>query len=550
MPYPTQDQGDLLILSLPSNVDLNILADSFVTFIEEEIETLGADVVFTDEPFAWKEVADCQFDEMCASFLAIAGEGPFLQAVWADGRIGIVSATGALLQDDWDRLIEKLRGAQARICDASAWRILKAPRQTTDAAEPAAPLSPLSPADRGQPILASIAQRDAVLRAHAREDGRHGVVAMRPIVLPMPDAEALEATFEALQARHDILNMTFDQMQGLDYIQLSESTGVPFAIVSALRPFRNIDIIAAERTRVLAERPLSDQSLWHAELIQDRSQGIVIAVLSEAIADLRTTELLRAEIIRFYEAVRAGLDPALEWPAPALHYTDYAASEPGFSEACDWWQQFVPDLVSTPEEPVCAPVAPVETFEHHLAPEMLEQLVPVAEATGTTVQTLVLAAFLKTMSEFEAAPLDWVLLALHDRRPSGLEEMLGPFAFDCPIWLGDMHARITPSGLQHRLNDTKAEGAAPLSYLAEVLPEKIPARIRHAFDWRDRAVLVRAPEAAPDVSLCIAQTDHAVHLQWSVRSDYASAAVTQVLAQDFLRHLDTAIRLQDFTFRP
>ncbi len=550
MSNPPQSQGDLLILSVPTHVDLNLLADAFVTFIEEEMEALGPGVVFNDEPFAWKEVSECQFDEMCAAFLEKAGQGPFLQAVWAEGRLGIVAATDVLAQSDWDRLVGKLTGSQCGPVDPAEWRIIEAPGQPAESAQETTSVAPLPRADRHGPLPASVIQRIVVAVSRQRVGGRHGVVAMRPIVLPMPDAAALEATFQALQARHDILQMSFVSIDGLDHICLSPGMALPFDTIAALRPFRNIDIIAAERTRVLAERPLSDQLLWCAELVQDSSQGIVIAVLSDAIADPCTTDLLRADILRFYEAFCAGLNPQMDWPAPKLQYTDYAAGETGFPEACDWWRALLPELCMTRDQTETAPVAAVEIFEHHLAPEMLEQLQPVAEATGSTVQTLVLAMFLKTLSELEVAPLDWVLVAMHDRRPAGLEEMLGPFAFECPIWLGDMRERITPSGLQLRLNETRAAGAAPLAYLATELPRLVPQRVRHQFDWRDGAVLVRPSESAADVTLSVAQTETAVHLQWAVRVDDPLGATAQLLAQNFLRHLDMAIRVQDFTVQP
>ncbi|MCC5960634.1 MAG: hypothetical protein JJU08_14985 [Rhodobacteraceae bacterium] len=541
VPDTTQgyDLSGLLVLAVPPDADRYLLLDALMTFVENAVEALDEAPALASERVAWIEVRPDEFELNCAVCVGAAGRGMLVHAVLTEGKLAVFADALALDTTDWDRLITCLCAARAGGGGDQDWHVLQRPA-TGRVSKRVRPLARLW-ADRLLPIRASIEQRAQLAVSREMPGGRHPVIAMRPIHLTKPDQEALRATFETLQERHEILHMTFPVVNGQDYICLTDSMKIPFEIDVCPDPLDDLEGIGLAHSMALSRQGFENLLPWRARLVMHGDKGVLCCVFSEAITDLQSAEILRTEIIQFYKRFLSGANPEARWPEPAFHYTDYAAAEHERPK-----HQLTPlGAVSRREADALtsdlAYAAPVMRTIQDLKPDMQKRLESFALRHGIALRTVILDAFLATLNDVTNTWPSWIQIAIHDRRPIGAGLVPGPFSMDCLMWLGSDSAHCDLVKLQARLSRVLAQDGSTL----EDTDSQAPALMRNTRIYRyDGAGSLRVLPptfARAAVSLSLIRTDTELLLEWLIREDDPLSRNPDILIRSLSKQINAIL---------
>jgi len=101
---PESETRNALLVEVQGPIDLDELADAFVTFAEASFETRSVEYAAIDEAFSWSEVTAKQFNDVYANLASSTKNGPWLQAIWAEGVFCVLAQPGSLTKAEWEEL--------------------------------------------------------------------------------------------------------------------------------------------------------------------------------------------------------------------------------------------------------------------------------------------------------------------------------------------------------------------------------------------------------------------------------------------------------------
>ncbi|MDT3777027.1 amino acid adenylation domain-containing protein [Nitrospira sp. MA-1] len=182
------------------------------------------------------------------------------------------------------------------------------------------------PVPRTGPLPLSFAQQRLWFLAQLESDSWFYNLSFGIRVTGPLDAGALQASFDAVARRHDMLRTIFTVSNGRPSQVIEESLPTPFACIviappSGIETEQKVQRVVAEEARHVFK--MEGSLLWRARLFQLNEQDHVLMVtLHHAIADGWSLNLLLADMISSYVALRTGQPSPLH--APRLQYADYA----------------------------------------------------------------------------------------------------------------------------------------------------------------------------------------------------------------------------------
>ncbi|MFK7878066.1 MAG: hypothetical protein AB8B71_20235 [Paracoccaceae bacterium] len=482
-------------------MDVDLLADAFVTFAEELFDHVADNVA--KETFSWTEVTHDEFDQACQRLLQNPDRA-YLNGVWADGKLGVVALPGHLTRAQRTDLFEELIVSQSSLeLSEHNWQMVETPIWTWPIA------------DRRQPILATSEQLTYLHLGALQEDGKQPTVVMPRIFLDSPNVEAFEAAFEVLQERHEILHMSFVEATGQTFIRLQDELDFQFSSRRANRLGRKIEQLASRTEVKLAASLKTTGPLWAAALIQRGPKAVVVCVLSEAIADPNTAVLLREEILELYAWFKDGPKDDPKYAGPKMQFVDIATAGRDRSQALTWWDT-LQIQTAQPDEHKLSEAAPVVSWQHSISPELSTRI----EDHNNTAQSLLFYAFLECLNCVDEPKPAWVLTRSYTQRPKQFPQVLGQFSLDVPIWLGDLSKRTNLNTISLRLAETLDRGALSAADLAKLLPNSLPARMPYLFDWRPLRPSVHQLALQQDITFRAWRDGGTIKTQWDVRRDH------------------------------
>lgn len=538
---PSALQDRLLVMETPDEIDVDLVWDAFIVFAEGFFDI---DIV-DDDVLSWGEVDPAQFDDALNSQLNDTSLEPVLRAIRTVGRIAIVAPEGCLNEQGWADVKNALKSSQDIPGHSSSkvgWRIVIDPAfSMTAKANPGEPVSrsasrtsatiikssatekiptTVQPVNRRGPVPAS-PEQEAFLRMRVdQQNGQHPTIAMEPVFLDAPDADALSATFEALQERHEILHTKFMKFNELHYIVLDDNRPVPLRRQRVLRPTLSIARLAEQKTAELSKSLGKSGDNWQAALFQTRARSVLVCVFSKTIADQLTVDLFRSEVVAFYEAFKAGEDPEATFPVPSVQYTDFAALPRETAPQANWWDSMLPvDLNAQPK--IDLPVlAPARRWKQSLPSALVGRLAAAALERGTSPESIILSAFLQSLQKLEDEFVPWLIVPLQDLRPPEAAGMLGQFTQLCPVWVGQLKEPIHPAELDQRLDEIRRHGALSFDQLSLALPDRVPDRIAYFFEYSQIKSIQCDIDLCQDINLSVQNDGDNLIANWAVRLDH------------------------------
>ncbi|MDR4481705.1 MAG: amino acid adenylation domain-containing protein [Nitrospirales bacterium] len=220
------------------------------------------------------------------------------------------------------------------------------------------------------------------------------------------DVAALQASFDAVARRHDLLRTIFTVINGRPLQVIDESLPTPFAC-SVIAPSigtameQEVQRLAAQEARHPFK--IEGDLLWRARLFQLNEQDHVLMVtLHHAIADGWSLNLLLAEMISSYVALRTG-EP-FSPQASQLQYADYVQWQREWlagevlERQLDYWKQTLsgaPAVLSLPTDHVRPSVQTFRGARHVITipSTLMAALHAIGRRQGATLFMTLFAAF-------------------------------------------------------------------------------------------------------------------------------------------------------------
>lgn len=544
---PSQDR--LLMMQTPAVLDEDLLWDAAICFAED---TLGVDVV-DDRVLSWVEVERGAFEKALRAQLDDTSNPLILRCIRTPERIAIIAPSGHFRPEDWQGLKDALETSQEEDTDAQDWRVLalpaaegskeadpkEAPVETSDRVVVLPSRTPHSlRADRGQPIAATPEQQAFLALRAAQPEGQHPTISMQPIVFDRFNSEALNATLEAIQERHENLYTHFSRFEDRFYIVLNDANAAPLTRKTMLRHHASLEDLGNHQTAELSQTLHLGNAQWQAEIYEVRSKAVLVCVFSQTIADQTSVDLFRAEVIAFYDAYCAGQDPEASFAAPELDYADFAALTRDATAPAAFWDPLLP------EPPLNTPVftgplvAPCIRFTQTVPADMVERLTAVAQRAGASAEAVTLLVFARCLQKTQTDFDPWIVLPVHDVRPSRAAGVLGQFTRFCPLWIGELVEYPDLVDLTLLLEELRAGAALGYNELSGLMPGRVPQRFSNFFEFGPHTRPRPDIDLPNDISLSVRQNPNGLIANWAVRQDHVEAKDPHRLADAFRAGLD------------
>jgi amino acid adenylation domain-containing protein len=272
------------------------------------------------------------------------------------------------------------------------------------AAAPAAPaLPPVQPVDRSGRLPLSFSQ-ERMWFLHRLDPASPAYNVAGAVLLEGSlDVDAMRRSFEEIIKRHEVLRTNYPTIDGEPHVRIAASLVLPIAVVDLSNSPRPMDAAMAAAS-VLARRPfdLGTDALLRVALYRVAPQTHVLcASMHHMVTDAWSLGLLVADMLKFYDAFAAGAVPAAA--SVDLSYVDFAAwqrrylTEDYLRRQLVYWKAQLAG--ATPIDlPTDRPRAQRQSSAgaHQpmaLSNELMDGLVALAAAQGTTLFMLMLAAF-------------------------------------------------------------------------------------------------------------------------------------------------------------
>ena len=302
------------------------------------------------------------------------------------------------------------------------------------------------------------------------------------------DLQALQASFDALIARHETLRTTI-HLDGDQPVQVIHPEA-PFELV--IETFKQIgaDSTAALKAWVEQEvqQPfdLEQGPLLRVKLLRLAADDhVLVLTLHHIVSDGWSTPIMVDELVRFYEAARSG--QALQLPALPVQYADYALWQRQWMEAGErekqlgYWTARLGDEQPVLELPLDRPRGSVQShagarFDVTIAAALADALKLLAKRQGVTLFTLLLASFQALLHRYSGQNDLRVGVPIANRNRSEVEGLIGFFVntqvlkaeFDLSTTFDELVEQVHQAGL-----GAQAHQDLPFEQLVEALqPER------------------------------------------------------------------------------
>ncbi|PYG84437.1 non-ribosomal peptide synthetase [Pseudomonas sp. RV120224-01b] len=302
------------------------------------------------------------------------------------------------------------------------------------------------------------------------------------------DLQALQASFDALIARHETLRTTFhlDNDQPVQVIHPE----VPVKLVIDTLKAADADASAALKAWVEQEvqQPfdLEQGPLLRVKLLRLAADDhVLVLTLHHIVSDGWSTPIMVDELVRFYEAGKSG--QALQLPPLPVQYADYALWQRQFMEAGErekqlgYWTAHLGDEQPVLELPLDRPRGAVQShagarLDIAIADALADSLKQLAKRQGVTLFTLLLASFQALLHRYSGQNDIRVGVPIANRTRSEVEGLIGFFVntqvlkaeFDLSTTFDALVAQVHQAGL-----GAQAHQDLPFEQLVEALqPER------------------------------------------------------------------------------
>jgi hypothetical protein len=237
------------------------------------------------------------------------------------------------------------------------------------------------------------------------------------------EPERLEAAFQELIRRHEILRTSFDVDRGRQFVHPSVDFRLP--VVSCTDA-------EARQCRAGFVRPFDPTTapLLRAVLLQSPSgTSDLVFDAHHAVTDAVSMALMTAELWGLYRGEA--------WRRPAMHYGDYAdwqhrlASAGAFQADEAFWRAAIDGFVWTELPAAVAAATPsFDRFVVDVDPAVRDQVQAACERQGLTMAMLLMAALVSTIGQYTGQADVTLGLRVSRRSQAVLERMLGTFVED------------------------------------------------------------------------------------------------------------------------
>lgn len=244
------------------------------------------------------------------------------------------------------------------------------------------------------------------------------------------DVESLDKVFAEIVKRHESLRTTFLERREGGVVQVVHAS-IPHRVER--RDLRNVP--ADYRSRVLLDFlrresltlfDLRKGPLFRAKLVAvDENEHVLVVSAHRLIADAASLDRIGQEAEALYGAFRNGKSSLL--PPVSVGFTDVLRTlEEGDREAevarqLAYWEEQLPDVPSP------APSPRRTAYVHaDVPPATTERLVEHARSSGTTIESVLLAATAAVLARLSGRDDVYVTMPLSTRREEA-EHVVGPF---------------------------------------------------------------------------------------------------------------------------
>jgi amino acid adenylation domain-containing protein len=299
-------------------------------------------------------------------------------------------------------------------------------------------------------------------------------------VLPLDgdvDPGQLERAVAAVVARHESLRMRFP----------ADADGRPLVVVAPTLAVQLevVDIAGLDSSAYISERgarpfDVADGPLFRTALVRDRNARLLCLEAHHLVSDGWSTDLVVADLLAAYEAVRAGREPVLA--EPPLRYGDYAAWERrGPDDAArrdlDYWcarlAGVTPLDLPTDRPRPATQVFDGATHRFTVPRAVVDPLVASGRERGATSFMTLLAGYLVLLSRYAGRTTDFAVgTPVAGRGRPELEGIVGMFVNMLAL-RADLSGAPTFAELVDRVRDTAltalAHADTPLGQLVDAL---------------------------------------------------------------------------------
>ncbi|WP_194791289.1 non-ribosomal peptide synthetase [Pseudomonas sp. UFMG81] len=303
------------------------------------------------------------------------------------------------------------------------------------------------------------------------------------------DPDALQRTFEALLARHEVLRSTYHEADGATWQRVRDD--LPLALRhSDLRGQADAEARAQLLAREEVAQPfdLVNGPLLRVHLLQlDAQDHVLLMTLHHIVADDGSFRVLIDEFVSLYGAFVAGQPQPL--PALALQYADFAGWQRQWLEQggelqrqLDWWQARLGErheVLELPLDPTAEAAVDGQGGSLHftLAAEQSAALRQFAQQRRQSLFSVLLAAFNVVLQQRTGHTRVRIGTDIANRNHAELERMVGFFVNQLVLQV-DLDAELSSDQLLARCSESLIGAAEhqdlPFERLVEAL--RLPRR--------------------------------------------------------------------------
>jgi amino acid adenylation domain-containing protein/FkbH-like protein len=254
------------------------------------------------------------------------------------------------------------------------------------------------------------------------------------------DVAALEASFQELSRRHEVLRTVFALHEGQPVQRVVAESSWALEVVDLRHlPASERPEEARRRAAAEARRPfdLERGPVLRAGLLRlDEREHVLVLVMHHIVTDGWSMGLLARELVSLYEASSAGRPAPL--PPLAIQYSDFARWQREWlagerlEQKVGYWQKRLAGLAPVLELPTDHPRPAIQSTRGgvvpvSLPPELAKELEALAQREGATLFMVLLAAFQVLLSRYTGSEDIAVGSAVANRSRPETERLLGFF---------------------------------------------------------------------------------------------------------------------------
>jgi non-ribosomal peptide synthetase component F len=315
-----------------------------------------------------------------------------------------------------------------------------------------------------------------------------------PLLMRLPgslDIEALTRSFNEILRRHEVLQATFTEMDGLPIqeIRAAQRQSIPLADLSALPAEQR----SADAGRIVQEDAVRPFDLVNGPLIRTRLIRLadddhwLVIIMHHLVSDGWSLGILMKELAALYAAFAHGLASPLG--DLRFQFFDYVAWQRGWLSGDNlrrletYWKRQLAGAPPVLELPTDRPRPAHQTFsgalhEFTLAANVAGAIVQRAQAERVTLFVFLLAAYATLLYRYTGQDDMVIGVPMAGRVRTEFEPLIGFFVNNLALRL-DLHGNPTFAELTHRVNDAVLDAHEHQAYPFERLVDLIGANRHH-----------------------------------------------------------------------